>query len=145
MRHLIMLAAASAITLMGVSASQAQPQPRTTTDCPRGQQTCVKPDDARAPGQRANEANRRPTPQATPPRPDSRTAQQAAPRRDNRPMPKAGASARGGQPFQRAAGSRISAPPRGQEYRVVNEHLVLVDSRSQNIVTVLGLLSNLTR
>ncbi|MFN3525211.1 MAG: hypothetical protein ACK4YU_03905, partial [Paracoccus sp. (in: a-proteobacteria)] len=89
--------------------------------------------------------NPRPSPQATPPRPDNRTAQQAAPRRDNRPTPKAGASARGGQPFQRAAGSRFSAPPRGQEYRVVNEHLVLVDSRSQNIVTVLGLLSNLTR
>lgn len=144
MRHLIMFATAAAITLSGVSASHAQPQPRTTDDCPRGQQTCVKPDQPRAPEGRGKEADRRPAPQTAPSRQDNRPAQ-AAPRRDNRPAPHAGASARNGQPFQRAPGSRFAAPPRGQEYRVVNEHLVLVDSRSQNIVTVLGLLNSLTR
>lgn len=57
--------------------------------------------------------------------------------------PKIGASGRQGQPFQRQADSRFAAPPRGQDYRVVNDHLVLVDKNTLKIVTVIGLLSTL--
>lgn len=57
--------------------------------------------------------------------------------------PKVGSSGRDGKPFQRSSGSRFSAPPKGQEYRVVNDHLVLVNKDTLKIVTVVGLLGTL--
>ena len=58
--------------------------------------------------------------------------------------PKIGDSGRKGQPFRQAGNSRFKAPPHGQEYRVVNDRLVLVDKDTLKIVAVLGLLSALT-
>ncbi|WP_152559402.1 hypothetical protein [Paenirhodobacter enshiensis] len=53
-----------------------------------------------------------------------------------------GASAYSGQLFMRAANSRFPPPPPGQEYRVMpNGWLVLVDSNTLAIVSILGLLS----
>lgn len=57
--------------------------------------------------------------------------------------PKIGASGRQGKPFQRTSDSRFAAPPKGQDYRVVNDHLVLVNKDTLKIVTVVGLLSTL--
>lgn len=57
--------------------------------------------------------------------------------------PKVGSNGRDGKPFQRSSGSRFSAPPKGQEYRVVNDHLVLVNKDTLKIVTVVGLLGTL--
>ncbi|TRW99375.1 hypothetical protein FNJ84_01490 [Paracoccus sp. M683] len=81
-----------------------------------------------------------------------KTAARPAPQ-ENRPRqatvrasaPRVGDSGRSGQPIERARNSRFDAPPRGQEYRVVDEHLVLVDSNSKQIVTVLGRLGNLLK
>ncbi len=58
--------------------------------------------------------------------------------------PKIGDSGHKGQPSRQAGNSRFKAPPRGQEYRVVNDRLVLVDKDTLKIVAVLGLLSALT-
>jgi len=59
--------------------------------------------------------------------------------------PHPGESARTGRPFQQAAKSRFPTPPAGQQYRVVQDNLVLVDSKTMTIVKVLGLLDTLTR
>ncbi|WP_045390128.1 hypothetical protein [Falsirhodobacter sp. alg1] len=58
--------------------------------------------------------------------------------------PKVGDSGRNGRVYQRAENSRFAAPPKGQQYRVVNDNLVLVDEKTLTVVTVLGLLSTLT-
>ena len=50
-----------------------------------------------------------------------------------------------GAPFKQAGNSRFKTPPKGQEYRVVNERLVLVDKQTMQIVTVVGLLSALVK
>lgn len=56
-----------------------------------------------------------------------------------------GGSGYRGAPFQRAGNSRFPPPPPGQEYRVMpNGWLVLVDSDTLGIVSIIGLLSALT-
>lgn len=57
--------------------------------------------------------------------------------------PRIGDNARRGQRFERTTNSRFAAPPRGQEYRVVDGTLVRVDSKTLQIVAVVGLLSAL--
>lgn len=52
--------------------------------------------------------------------------------------PKVGQSAKAGQSYQRSTNSRLSAPPKGQEYRVVNDEIVLADTKTKKIVKVLG-------
>ena len=49
-----------------------------------------------------------------------------------------------GQRFRQADNSRFKTPPRGQEYRVINDRLVLVNKDTLKVVAVLGLLSALT-
>lgn len=128
MRHLIIATAAVAVTLVMVPASFAQS--RDKPNCPPNQQTCVQ-DDIGRPGSQ-------PQPQ---PQHDARKHGKVAETRHK--VPRIGDNGRGGQNFHRAQNSRFKAPPRGQEYRVVNEHLVLVDSKTLRIVTVVGLLSAL--
>lgn len=89
---------------------------------------------------------------------DQRPGQQQRPGQSQRPAeaqgqrgaradegPRVGQSGRNGRAFQQAQNSRFSPPPRGQEYRVVNDHLVLVDRDTLKIAAVLGLLAVLTR
>ncbi|MFE3837250.1 hypothetical protein [Pseudogemmobacter sonorensis] len=128
MRRLLMIASAAAITLASVPAGYAQSQSgfRDRDQCQRGQQSCVLSPEGRGDrgGQGAGQGESRATPHSN---------------------PRAGDNGRNGQPFQRATNSRFKAPPRGQEYRVVNEHLVLIDSDTLKIVTVLGLLNTLLK
>lgn len=128
MRRLLMIASAAAITLASVPAGYAQS--RNSDRCPRGQDSCVM--DRTTPAQ-------------------ARRTGSSAERRDghrqgaHRATPRPGENGRGGQRFERAGSSRFKAPPRGQEYRVINEHLVLVDSNTLKVVTVLGLLNTLLK
>lgn len=125
MRHLIIATAAVAVTLaMAPVASVAQSRDRPY--CPPDQRTCVQQDTGR-PG--------------AAPRHDTRAHGKAVQTRPK--APRIGDTGRGSQAFHRAQASRFKAPPRGQEYRVVNDHLVLVDSRTLRIVSVVGLLSAL--
>lgn len=128
MHRLLMIASAAAITLATVPASYAQS--RGTDRCPPGQASC--------PAERAK------------PAPAGKTGPSAEHRderrgHEHRPAPRAGESGKHGQRFERAGSSRFKAPPRGQEYRVINEHLVLVDSNTLKVVTVLGLLNTLLK
>jgi len=59
--------------------------------------------------------------------------------------PKVGDSAKSGKAFVRASNSRVSAPPAGQEYRVVKNNLVLMTSKTGKIVKVLGPIANYTK
>lgn len=125
MHRMILAAAAATLTLTAASAGLAQA--RVTVDCAPGQRSCVQQEPQQ---QRANA-----------PRQDAQGATPST-RRDT-PAPRIGESGRSGQHFQRAQNSRFNTAPRGQEYRVVNDHLVLVHSRTLAIVSVVGLLSTL--
>lgn len=125
MRRLIIATAAVATLLAAAPASFAQS--RGGQQCPPNQRNCVQQDSPR-PGNQEQ-------------RPRAGRADQAA--QPGRPAPRIGENGRGGRQFERASSSRFKAPPRGQEYRVVNDHLVLVDSNTLKIVTVLGLLNTL--
>jgi len=70
--------------------------------------------------------------------PSSKTVQ-------NQSAPKIGDSAKSGKAFVRAANSRVSAPPSGQEYRVVKNNLVLMTTKTGKIAKVLGPISNYTK
>ena len=141
MKPLIALMAAVAISLASFPAAFAETRVR--NDCPPGQQSCSDTS-ARGPVTKPGKAGH------------EKGGQEKVGQDRNKPGkaaqksgksahagPKKGESGRGGQPFQRASNSRFQPPPHGQEYRVVNEHLVLVDSQSLKIVAVLGVLSSL--
>lgn len=57
---------------------------------------------------------------------------------DGRRALRLGDSGREGRPFQRSGNSRYEPAPRGQEYRVIRDQLVLVDQKSKRIVSILG-------
>lgn len=59
--------------------------------------------------------------------------------------PKVGGSAKGGKAFQQGKNSRFSNPPKGQEYRVVDDYLVLADKNTLKVISVVGLLASLTK
>lgn len=114
------LLAAAAISLAAIPAGYAQTRPG--ADCGRDRQACLQQQG----------------------KPQTRNAAASAPQKAAHAAPRAGDSARAGKPFQRAAASRFKAPPRGQEYRVVGDHLVLADQKTLQVITVLGLVSALT-
>lgn len=165
MRHLIALGTAALLSLTAIPAAQAQsPAP-----CPQGGCTQQQQQDAhhgKAKGQDASQTHRsqaQPQQGETQPKGQqsqshaSQTHQKAAPanaasakpqansaaRHKALPAPHVGDSARGAQRFERAAHSRLKAPPKGEEYRVVNGHLVLVNSNTLRIISDVGLLSSL--
>lgn len=59
--------------------------------------------------------------------------------------PQTGQIARDSMPYEPPRGSTLAEPPRGQEYRLMGDRLVLVDSATLAVVSVLGLVSALTR
>lgn len=121
MNRLLAIAAIAAMNVsLAAPAALAQGSGAQVQPCPAGTKACVAPIGT--------------PPKATP-------AQVVPPKH----APKPGASGRDGHPFQRAANSRFPAPPKGQQYRVVQDNLVLVDSKTMTIVKVLGLLDTLTR
>lgn len=121
MNRLLAIAAIAAMNVsLAAPAALAQGSGANVQPCPPGTKACVAPTSAQ--------------PKAAP-------AQIVKPKQ----APKPGASGRDGHPFQQAAKSRFPAPPKGQQYRVVQDNLVLVDSKTMTIVKVLGLLDTLTR
>ena len=152
MRRPILFAAIAAMTLATASASfaQSRQQPAPVRECagtPGSRQPECPPLPAGKPGQQG----RMPHSGARPDAPRGQhQAQPAAPPRDQwtaarHQAPRVGTSAKGTQPFLRATDSRFKPPPRGQDYRVVDGHLVLVDSQTLRIVSVVGLLAALMR
>lgn len=63
------------------------------------------------------------------------------PRIIRRDGPRVGDSGRYGRPYHPAPHGRLRPPPRGYEYRVLDNRIVLVDSTTLRIVAIAGLLS----
>lgn len=57
---------------------------------------------------------------------------------DRRPVPRVGENARDGRPWTPPRDSRIARAPQGQEYRVIGDHLVMVDKKSHRILSVVA-------
>lgn len=68
------------------------------------------------------------------PRDDRKKHRHAAPPA----APHPGEDARAGRVWTPPQGSRMARAPRGQEYRVIGDHLVLLDSHSRRIVSVVA-------
>lgn len=66
------------------------------------------------------------------------TAHKAPVKSKTKISPRVGNSARNGAPFVRSANSRVAAPPKGHEYRVVKDYLVVSDTRSKKIQRIVG-------
>ncbi|WP_112313161.1 hypothetical protein [Pseudogemmobacter bohemicus] len=120
-------------------------QSRGGNNCPPDQAQCIDKG-GKAPGGRQGAGPKTPTPgkgqgQQAGRQPGAGQGHNKA--KTAHASPKKGDSAREGSPFQRAPNSRFGVPPRGQEYRVVGDHLVLADSQSMRVVAVIGLLSSL--
>lgn len=136
------------IGLVAAAGAAGAAQPQDGRACPPDRKACVLPDrpertDKAPPhGKRpparddAPDETRRDAHPARPPAQDGRHPRHAAEHR--RDTPHIGDSGRGGQAVHRAPDSRFRPAPQGQEYRVVKDYLVLIDSRTQKIVTVLG-------
>ncbi len=84
-------------------------------------------------------------PHGQPPQPQVQAPRHPQPQLQQPRPPAVGDRPREARPFHHADSTRFRAPPRGQEYRVVDGYVVLVDSRTLQIVNVLGLLSALIR
>lgn len=126
MKKLLLLATALSVGFIAAApAAIAQGAPA-RTECAAGQKACAKQLNKSDKSAKAQPAVKQTSKNAT------KTS-----------GPKVGESGRKGQPFQRNSSSRFSSPPKGQDYRVVNDHLVLVDKSDQKIVRVIGLLNEL--
>lgn len=131
MRRLTMLATAAAVIFATMPEAYAQsgtPQKTEVSVCERGKPDCIRQDGKSGAPKPAAAANEAQNPDAPTNKPEGKIAR----------APKAGDSGRDGKPFLRGSDSRFKAPPHGQEYRVVDDRLVLVDSKTLKIVTVLG-------
>jgi len=148
MKRFVILATAAATMFGSVSVSQAQS--RNNDACRPGETRCEQ-QQGQKPGQnqgqnQGQQQGQRTQAERTPERAPERPAAQKRPEPQQRiASPRAGDNGKNGRPYQRAKNSRFKEPPRGQEYRVVNDHLVLVDSRTSKVVSVLGLLDTLLR
>lgn len=113
--------------------------------CRQSDGKCKLPDGAKPRGPRPQgnqpDARRRPPPQVQ----DSHQRRaDSAPRREQgdeqtrRQVPGKGDSARQARPFQRAENSRFADPGQGRELRVMQGKVVLVDSKNDRVLDVLG-------
>ncbi|MDP3339230.1 hypothetical protein [Frigidibacter sp.] len=146
MKRFVILATAAATMFGSVSVSHAQS--RSNDACRPGESRCEQQQGKRPVQQQGQQQGQRPQAErASPDRATNRPAAQKAPEHNQKRIasPRAGDNGKNGRPYQRAKGSRFKEPPRGQEYRVVNDHLVLVDNRTSKVVSVLGLLDTLLR
>ena len=162
MRRPILLAAIAAMAIAAAPASHARSQHgqapvRECANAPGSQQPrCPQPPAGKwgqpgHPGQHGQhgQPGRMPPSATHAPRGQHQAHRHAPPpgqqHAGHRKPPRIGTSAQGAQPFMPAPDSRFGPLPRGQEYRVADEHLVLVDSQTLRIVSVVGLLAALMR
>lgn len=136
-KYLLLTPLAATFAMASLTAAHAQPKDQ--PPCPRDQQHCEQPQPRENSEKQDNHTREQPARQT---RHEQPQRQQPKVAENEGHAPRAGDSSRSGRPFERAANSRVSAPPRGQEYRVVDDYLVLSDSDSQKIVNVVGPVSN---
>ena len=143
MKPLVLLAVSLAIALPSAGSLMAQPLPPKHEQSPVAQ----KPNPQKpVPQPHAGKGKPEPHHALAPAKPGAKPGPQAAHKAPPHKAPPAvGARVPHGKPFQQAKGSRFKAPPRGQEYRVVDDHLVRIDSKTLKVVAVVGLLSALVK
>ncbi|ABL71512.1 hypothetical protein [Paracoccus denitrificans] len=152
MRRFFMITAIAATTLGSSQMAMAETRPDgPPPECRQNDRKCPAPPskDARKKGERSK-GEHRPPPSAEARRdghkprqaPDHRPGEgreaKGKPPADGRQALRVGDSGRDGRAFQRAGNSRYAPAPRGQEYRVIRDQLVLVDQKSKRIVSILG-------
>lgn len=127
MHRLLMMLAAASLTLAGQSALAEQRPDGPPPECRQQDRKCP-------PLARHGKRDDRPASPARHKADDRRHED----RRDARPRPHVGENARAGRPWTPPRDSRMARAPRGQEYRVIGDHLVLVDQKSHRILSVLA-------
>lgn len=153
MRLLAITGAVALALALGTAAEAAQGD---SPLCPPGT-TCPQPK-AGQPGQPADSGHKTQSQKSQAPKAQPGTTQTqksqahkpqtqtAQPRKaDSHQPPRIGDSARGGRPFVQAQNSRLPRPASGQEYRVVDDRLVRVDSDTLKIVAIIGLLNEVLK
>ncbi len=154
MQKMLILPALAAITLGLSQGAMAQDQDGPTggppPECRQDQGRCVAPDGPPPQGGRHPDAPRGERMQkrehsrdtarnGADQRPDRGVRHDAqAPRDASGQAPRPGDDARGSPSFRRAENSSFAAPGAGQELRVMDDAVVLVDSRTQRVQDVLG-------
>lgn len=152
MRRFLMMTAIAVTAIGGSQMTRAETRPDgPPPECRRDDRKCPAPPakdagkkDERPKGERrappAQEARRdgHKPPQAPDHRPGEAREAKGKPPTEGRKALRLGDSARDGRAFQRAGNSRYAPAPRGQEYRVVRDQLVLVDQKTKRIVSILG-------
>ncbi|WP_171060923.1 hypothetical protein [Poseidonocella sp. HB161398] len=140
-RRFPLLAAASTALLLALApVANAQQQKQT---CTQGQQGCVQTQG----GQKAQPQAKPAQAQAqSPSQGKSQQHAQAQPQAGKsaaKAGPKVGDSARNGKAVPQAGHPKLKSPPKGQEYRELDGRVVLVDSKTLNVLTIVGLASAL--
>ncbi|WP_172327255.1 hypothetical protein [Mangrovicoccus sp. HB161399] len=128
------LAAAAAVLTLALSpAAFAQSQGGQQPACKPGEQHCVQPQ-GQAAGNAAKQQGHKD--QAKPQAKGQKQGSAHA-------APHVGDSAKAGRQVQPPAHGQLKAPPKGQEYRVIDDQVVRVDSSTLKILAVVGLASAL--
>lgn len=139
MKRIIPLACSLAVAMALTPMAMAQ----TRTQCQPGQKACEQQLDQRSQGNKAQQGKgqqhaQNNAGQKNAGQNNSGRSQQAHASQHRKPG--VGDSARSAQKFQQAQRSRLSTPPRGQEYRVKDNYVVRVDSSTLKVLAVVGLL-----
>ncbi|MDS9469377.1 hypothetical protein RGQ15_17580 [Paracoccus sp. MBLB3053] len=143
MRRFLMMTAIAATTLGSAQLAQAEARPDGPPPvCRQDQKDCPKPQKAEQKKHRDDRAGRPGDDRRGPP-PEMRAGRQE-PRRDDQPgmAPRhlrVGDNGAAGTPFKPGKDMRLKEAPRGKEYRVIDDRLVLVNKKDHKIVEVLGL------
>ncbi len=147
MRRFFMMTAIAATALGSGQMAMAETRPDgPPPECRQNDRKCPAPPSKDAPRKAKRSERKAPPPPAEVKRGEHKPRPAEAPPRnakgkhapDGRKALRVGDSIRDGRPFQRAANSRFAAPPRGQEYRVVHDQVVLVDQKTKRIAQILG-------
>ncbi len=143
MRRFLMLTAMAVTTLAGQAAMANDRPEGPPPECRQHDRKCPEQPKRQKPGHDRGKGDR-PAAEA---RRDAQHPPGPAARRDDRresparKIARVGDSARDARPFRPGRDSRVAPAPRGQEYRVIGDRLVLVDPSSQRILSVVGRLA----
>lgn len=134
MNRFLMIAAVAATALGGGQMALADSRP-TPPECRQNDRKCPEPRPAET---KRKDGDRREQPRDAHRNGNHRPDQPRDARRAEHRAPRPGDNGRDARPFVRAENSRFAPAPRGQEYRVIRDQLVLVDQKTKRIVSVLG-------
>ena len=140
----LLMATAMALggTIAATAPASAQPAPPPAVDCPKNAKSCREapqpPRDQKARDQKSQPPRGQEERNAKPRRPEPERAHSA---RNERRAP----DLREARGLRASEKRQLPAPPRGREYRVVDDRVVLIDPVTMRIVQEVGGLRSLPR